>query len=271
MNIEFSKMHGAGNDFIVIDETNLEGNVLPSQETIKNLCHRERGIGADGLIVLRNEKTSEHDFRMFFFNNDGTRESMCGNGLRCASLYAYRYFGMEKTLKALTDSGILAAEIVAENTVRIEIPYIEEFKKLSVEGIELYAGNTGVPHAVVFVDDTKEIDVVKEGKFIRYHKSFHPRGTNVNFVSPVKGTNSRYIIRTYEKGVEDETLACGTGISASAICSSLFRNAGNKVTFITLSKDELTVEVPCGEKKFDRVFLTGPAIEVFKGRTLCQF
>ncbi|OGV21027.1 MAG: diaminopimelate epimerase [Lentisphaerae bacterium GWF2_38_69] len=268
--MEFSKMHGAGNDFIIIDYRSLPGR-LPESEAILKMCNRERGIGADGLIVLRSEKNSEYDFEMFFFNNDGSRESMCGNGLRCASLYAHRYFELDKQLSAKTDSGILRTQIIDERTVRIEIPYLEEFKKITVEGIELYAGSTGVPHAVLFVEDIKSIDVLKEGRYLRYHKVFGQRGTNVNFVSNFKGLDSVYAIRTYEKGVENETLACGTGISASAICAVLFKNAGKKVTFITNSKDELTVELPDRAEKFDKVFLTGPAIEVFKGRTICQF
>lgn len=271
MNIEFTKMHGAGNDFILIDESKLSDCVLPSSEQINFLCHRKRGIGADGLIVVSGNHGQECDFKMIFFNSDGGRESMCGNGLRCASLFAYKNFSLDKKLKAQTDSGILCAEIISESTVKIEIPYKEKFREISVGGIKLFFGNTGVPHSVIFVDNIDKIDVVKEGKFIRYHKDFYPRGTNVNFVSPIDKSGSTFLIRTYEKGVEDETLACGTGISASAICACLFGKAGNLVKFQTVSGDALTVEIPHGGHDFDRVSLTGPAVEVFNGKTNCQF
>lgn len=271
MNIEFTKMHGAGNDFIVIDESKLPNCALPSSEQISFLCHRKRGIGADGLIVLKQEQPSDFDFRMIFYNNDGGRESMCGNGIRCASFYAYKYFNLNKKLKAQTDSGILCAEIISDYSVKIEIPCKEKFREISVEGISLFFGNTGVPHAVIFADNIDNIDIVKVGRFIRYHKDFQPRGTNVNFVSPIGDLGSTFHIRTYEKGVEDETLACGTGISASAICACLFRNARHLVKFQTTSGDALTVEIPEGIHDLDKVFLTGPVAEVFSGKTNCQF
>ena len=264
-------MHGAGNDFIVINESKLPNCALPSSEQISFLCHRKRGIGADGLIIVSRNYGQDFDFKMVFFNNDGGRESMCGNGLRCASLYAYRYFNLNKTLKAQTDSGLLCTEIISESIVKIEIPYKEKFREVSVEGISLFFGNTGVPHAVIFDDNIDKIDIVKEGRFIRYHKDFQPRGTNVNFVSPIGDSGSNFHIRTYEKGVEDETLACGTGISASAICACLFRKAGHLVKFQTASGDALSVEIPEGIHDLDKVFLTGPVVEVFSGKTNCQF
>lgn len=270
MNIEFTKMHGAGNDFIMIDESKLPNCILPSSEQISFLCHRKRGIGADGLIVLSRNYGQDFDFKMFFFNSDGGRESMCGNGLRCASLYAYKYFNLGRELKVQTDSGVLCAEIISDCSAKIEIPYKEKFREVSVEGISLFFGNTGVPHAVIFADKIDNIDIVKKGRFIRYHKEFQPRGTNVNFVSPIGNSCSNFLIRTYEKGVEDETLACGTGISASAICASLFREAGHLVKFQTVSGDALTVEIPGECHDFDKVFLAGPAVEVFSGKTNCQ-
>lgn len=270
MNTEFTKMHGAGNDFIVIDESKLPSCILPSSKEIISLCHRKRGIGADGLIVVSRNCDEGYDFRMVFFNSDGGRESMCGNGLRCAALYVYKYFNLDKNLKAQTDSGLLCTQIISEMAVKIEIPYKEKFREVSVDGIKLFFGNTGVPHAVIFADRIDNIDIVKEGKFIRYHKDFQARGTNVDFVSPIDDSRSNFLIRTYEKGVEDETMACGTGISASAICAHLFRGAGNLVKFQTTSEDVLSVEIPNGTHDFDKVFLTGPAIEVFSGKTNCQ-
>ena len=270
MNVEFSKMHGAGNDFIIIDMSTLPEGNLPTEKGIINLCNRKRGIGADGLIVLQKEQSDGADFRMIFYNNDGQRETMFGNGLRCASLYANRYFYDRKSLSAMTDSGLLQTEIISDNTVKIEIPCLQEFKPICADAINLYFGNTGVPHAVLFVENNENIDVVKEGRYLRNHKAFSPKGTNVNFVSQIKGSDSIFIIRTYERGVEDETLACGTGISASAICASLFRKAGKRIIFRTKSADELTVEIP-EENDLRKVFLTGPAVEVYKGLTCCQF
>ncbi len=267
MNIEFTKMHGAGNDFIIIDESKLPDCRLLLPEQISSFCHRKRGIGADGLIVVSRSCNLDFDFKMAFFNNDGGRESMCGNGLRCAALYAYNYFKLGHKLRVQTDSGILRAEIMDDSAVKIEIPYKEKFKEISLEGVNLFFGNTGVPHAVIFADRIDNIDVAREGKLIRYNPYFQPRGTNVNFVAPIDNSCSDFMIRTYEKGVEEETLACGTGISASAICAFLFRNAGRLVKFQTNSNDSLTVEIPDDGNEFGTVFLTGPSIEVFTGKT----
>jgi len=271
MIIDFTKMHGAGNDFILIDESKLPDSGLLLPEQVNFLCNRKIGIGADGLIIVSQSSDPGSGFKMTFFNSDGGRESMCGNGLRCAALYAYKHFNLNAKLKAQTDSGVLCAEIIFDSTVKIEIPYKEKFREVLVEGINLFFGNTGVPHAVIFSDRIDDIDVVKKGKLIRYHKDFYPRGTNVNFVAPIDKSNSSFLIRTYEKGVEDETLACGTGISASAICAHLFRNAGKLVKFQTICKDILTVEIPDDNYDFDKVFLTGPAVEVFTGKTNSQF
>lgn len=267
MNITFSKMHGAGNDFIMLTGTNLISSGTLKKEKIAELCDRKRGIGANGLIIVTiPEQKTGYNAQMIYYNSDGSRGEMCGNGLRCAAWYARNKLKQPKELSIKTDAGLLYAEIIDSSSVKIEIPYIAEFIKVSIDNREMYFGNTGVPHVVVFVDDIKKIDVNKEGHFLRYHERFRPAGTNVNFVSVNKKAKdkSSFLIRTYERGVEEETSACGTGISASAICAWLYKNASSPVKFTTTDGDQLTVEIP-EDKPLKKIFLTGPVCEVFTG------
>ena len=267
MNITFSKMHGAGNDFIMLPGMELASSHTLKKEKIAELCNRKRGIGANGLIIVSipEQKTGYHA-QMIYYNSDGSRGEMCGNGLRCAAWYARHRLNQPKELSIKTDAGLLYTEIIDSSSVKIEIPYIAEFIKVSVANREMYFGNTGVPHVVVFVDDIKKIDVNKDGRFLRYHERFSPAGTNVNFVSinkKAKDENS-FLIRTYERGVEEETSACGTGISASAICAWLYKNASSPVGVTTIDGDQLKVEIP-SDKPLKRIYLTGPVCEVFTG------
>lgn len=260
-------MHGAGNDFIMLSETKQISPLYFKKEKIAELCNRKRGIGANGLIIVSipEQKTGYHA-KMTYYNSDGSRGEMCGNGLRCAAWYARNKLGLPKELSIKTDAGLLYTEIIDNSSVKIEIPYVSDFVKVSVDNREMYFGNTGVPHVVVFVDDIKKIDVNKEGCFLRYYEKFSPAGTNVNFVSinnKAKDKNS-FLIRTYERGVEEETSACGTGISASAICAWLYKNAKSPVGFITIDGDQLKVEIPA-DKPLTRIYLTGPVCEVFTG------
>ncbi len=260
-------MHGAGNDFIMLTGTELVSSHTLKKEKIAELCHRKRGIGANGLIIVSiPEQKTGYDAQMTYYNSDGSRGEMCGNGLRCAAWYARHRLNQPKELSIKTDAGLLFTEIIDASSVKIEIPYIVEFTKVSVDNREMYFGNTGVPHVVVFVDDIKEIDINKEGRFLRYHEKFSPAGANVNFVSINKKTKdkSSFFIRTYERGVEEETSACGTGISASAICARLYKDARSPVGFITIDNDLLKVEIP-SDKPLKKIYLTGPVCEVFTG------
>lgn len=267
MNITFSKMHGAGNDFIMLTGTELVSSTTLKKEKVAELCNRKRGIGANGLIIVSiPEQKTGYDARMIYYNSNGSRGEMCGNGLRCAAWYARHRLNQPKELSIKTDAGLLYTEIINKSSVKIEIPYIAEFKKTSINDREMYFGNTGVPHVVVFVDDAKKINVNREGRFLRYHEKFSPAGTNVNFVSINKKSKdkSSFLIRTYERGVEEETSACGTGISASAICAYLYKNATSPVKFTTIDDDQLQVKVP-EDKPLTKVYLTGPVYEVFTG------
>jgi len=267
MNITFSKIHGAGNDFIMLTGTELISSDTFKKEKIAELCNRKRGIGANGLIIVSipEQKTGYHA-QMVYYNSDGSKGEMCGNGLRCAAWYARHRLNQPKELSIKTDAGLLYTEVIDNSSVRIEVPYIAEFKKVSIGNRKMYFGNTGVPHVVVFVDNIEKIDVNKEGRFLRYHDKFSPTGTNVNFVSIDKKVKdkSSFLIRTYERGVEEETSACGTGISASAICAWLYKNTRSPIKFTTTDGDQLTVEIP-EDKPLTKVYLTGPVCEVFTG------
>ena len=273
----FSKMHGAGNDFILLDIENKDSLSGFSGKLISTLCHRTRGIGADGLIILYPLKrpTFAQDsgesplFRMKFFNNDGKCAEMCGNGLRCASLYARKYLTeSDGPVFFETDAGLLKTERLSQDNIRIQMPLIQQPSKVTVDGYECMAVNTGVPHLIVPVSDVSDIDVVQDGRKLRYNKLFEPHGVNVDFVSLPQGESAPVLIRTYERGVEDETSACGTGIAAAAAALGLFFSMSPPITFMTRDKDVITIEFSLKEnmvKEIQEIRLTGPAEEVFRG------
>ncbi len=270
--LNFTKMVGAGNDFVVID-AGLKGlNALA-----KRLCDRKTGVGADGMLVL--EKSKIADFRMRIFNADGSVAEMCGNGLRCAVLFK----GMKRKVKVETIAGIYDGEITAKDRVKVRMEEPRDLKlnfPINVSGREIKADfiNTGVPHTVVFVEGLDKINVDSIGSEIRYHDEFKPKGSNVNFVETIDGSNIK--IRTYERGVEGETLACGTGSVASAIISTLKAQGstpnhslrsgtghGLKVNVHTKG-GVLKVEFDKIKNKIKNVYLEGEAREVFKGNII---
>ena len=213
--LHFHKMNGAGNDFVVIDNRKLDTNL--NREQIAWLCDRQRGVGADGLLAVEPaEKGGNYKFR--YYNADGGEAEMCGNGARCFGKFVSRLSTPHKKIVTFeTIAGVLSAEMLEDTlsaNVRIAMSDPSDLELgCSVEVDELDAPihfiNTGVPHAVVFVDDLENLDVIKHGSAIRYHQQFAPAGTNVNFAKVI---DSQHItIRTYERGVEGETLACGTG------------------------------------------------------------
>jgi len=211
-------MVASGNDFVVIDNSNKAIKSEGYKVLAKKICNRKFGIGADGLLVLENSKIA--DIRMRIFNADGSEASMCGNGSRCIALYISSKHRLdEKRLKIETKAGIIKAGVNLDNVkinltdptdIQLNIPVRVNGRLLRTDFI-----NTGVPHAVIFVEGLDKIDVFNLGRSLRYHKRFKPEGTNVNFVE-VQSSNL-IKVRTYERGVEDETLACGTGATASAI------------------------------------------------------
>ncbi|NQV04609.1 MAG: diaminopimelate epimerase [Candidatus Omnitrophica bacterium] len=255
--LKFTKMSGAGNDFIVVD-TMLKGHSRVAQE----LCQKNTGIGADGLLVLGKSKRA--NFKMRIFNADGSEAEMCGNGLRCAALYV----GKKGKMKIETIAGMYEAEITAKDRVRIKMEGPKDLRRdlaIKVNGRNVKVGyiDTGVPHAVIFVQGIEAINVDSIGRNIRYHAKFKPRGTNVDFVEIVDDKNIK--MRTYERGVEGETLACGTGAVASAIISGL--NSRGSVCKINVHTKGgvLRVYFKKVERRIKDVHLEGEARKVFEG------
>ena len=224
MQVEFAKMNGAGNDFVVIDNRSRKLHLTPEQ--IVHLCDRHRGVGADGVILLDPCSSGKADWAWDFYNNDGSSAEMCGNGARCFARFVRRLTGATKDFRFETRAGVISARFNGENvTVNLTAPRdlrLHEKIPLSTGKTEIHSVNTGVPHAVLFVPDADKAMVQPLGAEIRYHPHFAPRGTNVNFVQ-VRGPGA-IRVRTYERGVEGETLACGTGVTASALIAAELHN-----------------------------------------------
>lgn len=254
--IQFVKYHGAGNDFIMID--NREG-ILPrtNQSTYKKWCDRRFGIGADGLIFI--EKSEKSDFSMIYFNADGSEGSLCGNGGRCAVKFAAFLGIIKKETIFHASDGEHHAELLGNGEIRLHMKDVRGFEHTS----EYDFINTGSPHYVSWVNDIGSYPVVEKGIEIRNHEKFSPGGTNVNFVSE-KGDCLR--VRTYERGVEDETLACGTGVTAAVISWAKRNNYLGKLTKeVQVEGGNLTVEMEVSTLGFFDIWLIGPAEEVFRG------
>lgn len=257
-------MNGAGNDFILID--NRAGDVHLDRSQIAHLCDRHRGVGADGILLL--EKSSNHaDFRMRYFNADGGEAEMCGNGARCFARYANKVAGAQRKVSFETPAGVISAELTDDLvTLRMTEPTDLRLDiKLAVESANkaVHFINSGVPHVVIPVARIDDLDVRREGSAIRYHKMFSPLGANVNFIE--KRGPKKIGVRTYERGVEEETLACGTGVVASALIFASTENTDGPITVIARGGDELQVGFEKSGKQFRDVTLTGPAEFVFEG------
>jgi diaminopimelate epimerase len=262
--LRFTKMNGAGNDFILIDNRARDIDLNPSQ--IARLCDRHRGIGADGILLLENS-TDHADFRMRYFNADGGEAEMCGNGARCFARFANKVAGAEGKISFETPAGVISAEL-AGNLVTLQMTEPADLRlsvplKVGAEKKIVHFINSGVPHVVVPVAQLADVDVLREGSAIRYHKMFSPKGANVNFVE--KREADKIAVRTYERGVEDETLACGTGVVASALVFAITEDARGPITVIARGGDELRVGFKKTGTQFKDVTLTGPAEFVFEG------
>lgn len=231
--LKFTKMSGNGNDFILMD--NFDGQIKLSAKQIEALCSPKFSIGADGLILL--EKSSKgHDFFMKFYNNDGKEAEMCGNGGRCIARFAFETGRAKEKMTFLAKDGVHTAEIKKNGDVKLKMINPFDYRKevkIRLGGSEVKGAfiNTGVPHFVIEVKDLAAVKVKHLGKEIRFHTSFAPKGTNVNFIE--KTAANVYDIRTYERGVEDETFACGTGATAAGITLYLGGKATSPVTFNT--------------------------------------
>jgi len=270
MTLEFLKMSGAGNDFILLDNRN--ARIVLTPEQVAKLCHRQFGIGADGLMLLVPSLTGKADWAWRFYNSDGSDAAMCGNGARCFARYIQRTTGWTKpTVTFETAAGVITAEFQGERvTINLTAPQdLRLSEKVTTQAgvLEVSSINTGVPHAVVFVEDADKAMVQPLGSELRWHEHFKPRGTNVNFAQ-VQGPN-QLRVRTYERGVEGETLACGTGVTASALVASRLHNFTSPIRIQVQSGDELSVSFQAdGQGGFNDVRLGGPASFVFEGRIL---
>ena len=257
--MDFVKMEGAGNDFIVTADLELPED----PGWIAAVCDRRRGIGADGLIVLA--RTGENRFRMRYYNSDGSRAGMCGNGLRCCMEYAARLGISEDHALFDTDSGELEAWRTALELIRIRMPAPKPFRKIQIGDFECFVTSTGVPHAVIQVrnGELDQADLIGIGREIRFSKELAPEGANVDLIEFEEQDVLR--IRTYERGVEDETLACGTGMAAAAAYAFLFRGSGAEVKLKTAGGDVLSVKLDGDMHGLKGIFLSGPAKCVFSG------
>lgn len=259
MTLKFEKYQGAGNDFVIID--NRKGEFHPSNKTVEMLCDRNFGVGADGLMILENDE--KQDFYMRYFNADGKESTMCGNGGRCISVFA-KSLGLGSYERVVFNSidGLHEAFFIEEDgemLVKLRMIDVTEIE----ENDNYYFINTGSPHYVTFVEDLEEMDVFEEGQAIRNDPKFAPGGTNVNFVEIL---DDEIFVRTYERGVEDETLACGTGSTAAAIATALFLESDQNVWDVEVMGGNLQVSFDRKENgTFENVWLTGPAEKVFEG------
>jgi diaminopimelate epimerase len=262
--LRFSKMNGAGNDFVLID--NRVGDLQLAADQIVKICDRHRGVGADGVLVLE-RATNGADFRMRYYNADGGEAEMCGNGARCFARYASRVAGPKEELSFETPAGVIGATLQGE-LVRLEMSEPKDLRlgitiPLPDRQVAAHFVNSGVPHVVVPVDDLESVDVRGLGSAIRHHDLFAPKGANANFL---KERGERQIaIRTYERGVEDETLACGTGVVASALIFAALKNVSGPIGVLVRGGNELLVGFDRSGDQFKNVTLTGPADFVFEG------
>ena len=264
MTFEFTKMNGAGNDFVMVD--NRDGSLSLSRDQIAQLCDRHRGIGADGVIAV--EGTPELP-RMRYFNADGGEAEMCGNGARCFSRFTAQLLGLTSgTLSFRTEVGMIAAELLPDDRVRLRMsePHslqLSHSLRVLDRELEVHSLNTGVPHTVTFVQNLEETPVFELGRSLRQHQRFAPAGTNANFAQVL--TSDTLAIRTYERGVEDETLACGTGVVATALVHHYLTKAPSPIYVQVRGGDTLEVGFILENGHPAAVMLAGPADFVFTG------
>lgn len=259
MTLKFEKYQGAGNDFVIIDNRN--GEFKPSIDTVEMLCDRNFGVGADGLLLLEND--AQYDFSMRYFNADGKESTMCGNGGRCISVFA-KTLGLGSPEKMIFNSndGLHEAFFIEEDDEMLVKLKMIDVTKIDAKD-DYYFINTGSPHYVTFVEDLEEMDIIEEGEAIRNDPKFAPGGTNVNFVEIFE---DEIYVRTFERGVEDETLACGTGATAAAIATALFLESEQNVWDVEVMGGNLQVSFDKKEDgTFENIWLTGPSEKVFEG------
>ena len=266
MLLEFTKMSGAGNDFVLID--NRSRQIKLTREQVIRVCHRHQGVGADGVMLLVPCASGKADWAWDFYNSDGSVAEMCGNGARCFARFVQRLTGTPGPMTFETIAGVITANLQGERvTINLTQPEglrLDQQVNVSTGTLSVHCLNTGVPHAVIFVPDADTAMVQRLGAEVRHHQQFLPKGTNVNFVQTLGPGSIR--VRTYERGVEGETLACGTGVTASALVASRVHRFASPIQVQVQSGDVLEVGFQDHGGAFSDVQLTGPAEVVFEGR-----
>ena len=254
--MKFYKYQGTGNDFVMIDNR-LENFPKNNTKLIESLCNRRFGIGADGLILLENDKST--DFKMVYYNSDGNESSMCGNGGRCLVAFAKSLNVINNEATFIATDGLHNATIDENGIVSLQMKDVNEVK---IESEYVFL-NTGSPHHVTLVNDLEHYNVKENGATIRYSDLYGKVGSNVNFVNQI--SENHFALRTYERGVEDETLSCGTGATATAIAMNAIGKTNSNAIDINVEGGKLKVIFEKSEKGFEKVFLIGPATFVFEG------
>ncbi len=266
MTLQFTKMNGAGNDFVMIDNRDLQYSL--DKAAIARLCDRHRGIGGDGLIAVEPSQNGA-DFKMRYYNADGGEAEMCGNGARCFARFASMVGEKKGNITFETLAGLIGAELIGDEVrLAMSAPHsLALATELGVDGekLKVHFLNTGVPHAVVFVDNLEKTEIVRLGRALRYHEHFAPKGTNANFIGELP--DGAIAIRTYERGVEDETQACGTGVTAAALIFAKLTGAPSPVDVKVRGGETLTVGFEVDGDGWKNVTLKGPAEFVFQGAT----
>ncbi len=266
MQLPFVKMNGAGNDFVMLDNRDLSLSLTGDQ--IARLCDRHRGVGADGLLLVE-PATAGGDFKMRYYNADGGEAEMCGNGARCFGRFVNHLHGDTLSLIHFeTLAGMISAEFEGDQVrINMSTPFdlkLNQTLPVAGETLTVHSVNTGVPHAVVFFEDVEPVAVRTLGAGLRYHEAFAPKGTNANFVQVLSPDSIR--IRTYERGVEDETLACGTGMVACALIHHELSGAPSPIRVKVQGGDTLAVGfVETAPHSYSNVTLFGPADFAFTG------
>jgi diaminopimelate epimerase len=257
MHTHFSKYHGTGNDFILIDDRS-ESFDISNTHLIEKMCSRRFGIGADGLILLREK--DDFDFEMVYFNSDGNQSSMCGNGGRCIVHFAHSLGLFDSECTFLAIDGAHNAKVIDKDIVKLKMGNVDNIER---DG-EAYVLNTGSPHFVKKVNDVNQIDIRKEGALIRYSEAYAKDGINVNFLECIEGGIN---VATYERGVEDETYSCGTGVTAGALAiHEMYADTyPSPVQIHTKGGELLVFFTKIGDNKYSDIWLQGPAKKTFKG------
>lgn len=256
MKLQFFKYQGTGNDFIMIDNRQL---FFPKENTqlIEKLCDRRFGIGADGLILLENDDKT--DFKMIYFNSDGNESSMCGNGGRCIVAFAKKLGVITNNTQFVATDGLHHATINDKQTVSLQMKDVDEVK---IESDYVFM-NTGSPHHVTLIDSLENYDVKTNGAKIRYSDLYGKVGSNINFVKQLN--DYHFAVRTYERGVEDETLSCGTGVTAVAIAMNALGKTNSREIDLDVQGGKLKVSFEKENQTYKKVHLIGPATFVFEG------